>query len=101
MKKFLFTMSLVCLSVLTFAQSMEISGKVTSADDGIGLPGVSVSVQGTTKGTTTDVDGNYSIEATRGATLVYSFVGMVSQSITVGNQSVINVSLQSDANQLS
>lgn len=101
MKKFLFTMSLVCLSVFTFAQSMEISGKVTSADDGIGLPGVSVSVQGTTKGTTTDVDGNYSIEATKGATLVYSFVGMVSQSITVGNQSVINVSLQSDANQLS
>lgn len=101
MKKFLLTMCLVGLSVFTFAQSMEVSGKVTSADDGIGLPGVSVTVQGTTRGTTSDVDGMYKIAAEKGATLVYSFVGMNSQSIEVGNQSVINISLTSDLGLLS
>ncbi len=101
MKKFLLTLSMVCLSVLTFAQTVEVSGKVTSADDGIGLPGVSVTIQGTTRGTTTDAAGMYSIETGRGSTLVFSFVGMNSQAIAVGNQNVINVSLASDANQLS
>ncbi|AWV99437.1 SusC/RagA family TonB-linked outer membrane protein [Arcticibacterium luteifluviistationis] len=101
MKKFLLTMCLVSLSVFTFAQSMEVSGKVTSADDGIGLPGVSVTIQGTTRGTTSDVEGMYKLTAQKGATLVYSFVGMNSQSIVVGNQSTVNVSLSSDANQLS
>ncbi|WP_341228034.1 SusC/RagA family TonB-linked outer membrane protein [uncultured Arcticibacterium sp.] len=101
MKKFLLTMCLVGLSVFTFAQSMEVSGKVTSADDGIGLPGVSVTVQGTTRGTTSDVDGMYKIAAEKGATLVYSFVGMNSKSIAIGSQSVINVSLTSDQGLLS
>lgn len=100
MKKFLLTTCMVVLSVFAFAQSVDVSGRVTSADDGLGLPGVTVSVQGTTNGTTTDFDGKYSIKAARGTTIVYSFVGMVSQSIVVGNQSVINVSLLSDANQL-
>lgn len=94
-------MCLVSLSVFAFAQSVEVSGKVTSADDGIGLPGVSVTIQGTTRGTTSDVDGKYNLPTEKGATLVYSFVGMNSQSVVVGNQSVINLALTSDANQLS
>ena len=101
MKKFLLTTCLVSLSVFTFAQTVEVSGKITSADDGIGLPGVSVTVQGTTRGTTSDVDGMYKMSTEKGSTLVYSFVGMNSQSIVVGNKSVINLALISDANQLS
>jgi TonB-linked SusC/RagA family outer membrane protein len=101
MKKFLLTMCLASLSVFTFAQTMEVSGKITSADDGIGLPGVSVTILGTTRGVTSNADGMYKIETEKGATLVYSFVGMNSQSLVIGNQSVINLALTSDSNQLS
>lgn len=100
MKKFLLTAVMSVLSIFAFGQAVEINGKVTSADDGIGLPGVTVSVQGTSIGTTTDVNGNYKISATKGNTLVYSFVGMISQKVTVQNQSVINITLENDANQL-
>lgn len=80
------------------AQSQNVSGKVIGADDGLGVPGASVVIKGTTTGVTTDMDGNYSIQA-RGANdvLVFSFVGYASQEITVGSQSIINVSLASDA----
>ncbi len=101
MKKFLLTLSMVCLATFTFAQTVEVSGKVSSADDALGLPGVSVTIQGTTRGTTTDGNGLYTIATEKGATLVYSFVGMNSQAILVGNQTTINVALTSDANQLS
>jgi TonB-linked SusC/RagA family outer membrane protein len=101
MKKFLLTMCLVSLSVFTYAQTLEVSGRITAADDGIGLPGVSVTIQGTTRGTTSDADGVYKLAAEKGSTLIYSFVGMNSQQIVVGNKSVINLALISDANQLS
>lgn len=91
----------VWLAIAAMAQTRKITGKVTSSDDGSSLPGVSVQVKGTAKGTQTDVDGNYSIEATTGATLVFSFVGMNTYEEKVGNQSVINVSLGGDAKQLS
>ncbi|HEY0109753.1 MAG TPA: carboxypeptidase-like regulatory domain-containing protein, partial [Fibrella sp.] len=77
------------------------TGKVTSADDNQTIPGVSVVIKGTTRGTSSDAAGNYSIAVpSTGATLVYSFVGSVSREIAVGNQSVINVSLTTDARQL-
>ncbi|AWV98140.1 SusC/RagA family TonB-linked outer membrane protein [Arcticibacterium luteifluviistationis] len=80
------------------AQSRSVSGKVIGTDDGLGVPGSSVVIKGTTTGVTTDMDGNYSIQ-TRGANdvLVFSFVGYSTQEITVGSQSVINVSLAPDA----
>jgi TonB-linked SusC/RagA family outer membrane protein len=77
---------------MTFAQS-KISGKVTSADDGTGIPGVTVQIKGSSKGTQTGLDGGYTIEAESNQTLVYSFVGMLSQEILVGNRSQINVAL--------
>lgn len=101
MKNFLLTFYMVLLSLVGFAQTIQVTGKVTSDDDGISLPGVSIAIQGTTQGTTTDADGNYQINASRNDVLVYSFVGMQTQTVEVGNQSVINVSLLSDANQLS
>lgn len=86
---------------LSFAQGRKVSGKVVGADDNLGIPGASVVIQGTSTGTTTDADGNYSIQV-RGNNdvLVVSFVGYSSQSVTVGNQSTINFSLATDVNSL-
>lgn len=92
---------MVCLlSVSAWAQ--RIIGKVTAAEDGSSLPGVSVVVKGTSKGTSTDANGVYdiTIPTVKGATLVFSFVGTVTQEIRVGNLSELNVSLVSDTRQL-
>lgn len=79
-----------------FAQSREISGTVTSADDGSSIPGVSVSVKGTTLGTITDLDGNFTLKIPQDAqTLVFSFVGMQTQEVPIAGNTV-NVVLQSD-----
>jgi TonB-linked SusC/RagA family outer membrane protein len=79
------------------AQTKEITGKVTSADDGGAIPGVSVSVKGTTLGTITDMDGMFKLKVPQDAkTLMFTFVGMTSQEVTIGNQTTINVNLASE-----
>jgi TonB-linked SusC/RagA family outer membrane protein len=89
------------LSYQTFAQDRTVTGKVTSAEDSSPLPGVSVVVKGSTNGTATDAEGAYSISAPDGATLVFSFIGLLSQEVAVGAQSVVNVQLRADVTQLS
>ena len=86
-----------------WAQERRIIGKVTSAEDGSPLPGVSVVLKGTTKGTNTDAGGIYdiSVPAAKGTILVYSFVGVTTQEIKIGNESEVNVRLVSDSRQLS
>ena len=84
----------------TFAQSRTISGTVTSATDGLPLPGANVIVKGTSNGVQTDFDGNYSISASNGQTLVFSYLGLKTKEIAVGSQSVINVTLEEDAQAL-
>lgn len=85
-----------------WAQDRRVTGKVTSAEDGQPLPGVSVVVKGTTKGANTDAAGTYTIDVPgRAASLVFSFVGVATQEVAVGNQSAINVKLVSDNRQLS
>ncbi len=88
------------LSLNVMAQEKSISGTITSASDGAPLPGVSVVVQGTARGAETDFDGNYTIEASQGEVLVYSFVGMKTQTVTVGSSSTISLALEEDANTL-
>jgi len=83
------------------AQDRKITGKVTSAEDGTPLPGVSVVVKGTSKGVNTDAAGSYSIDAPTNATLVFSFVGTVSQEINIGNRTSVNLALAADTKQLS
>ena len=82
-------------SLGAFAQDV-VSGKVKDAANGSGLPGVSVAVKGTTKGTQTDMDGNYKINVAKGATLVFSFVGYDKKEVSVGASSTVNVSLSAD-----
>ncbi|MHA8093487.1 SusC/RagA family TonB-linked outer membrane protein [Aquirufa lenticrescens] len=101
-KNLLMTFLFTLLTVANlFAQDKKVSGKVTSAEDGSGLPGVTVQIKGTGKGTQSDVNGNYSLSVPSSATLVFSFVGLNPKTIAVGNQSVIDVKLATDTRQLS
>ncbi len=72
-----------------------VTGVVTSADDGLSIPGVSVVVKGTSNGTSTDFDGNFTIQVEEGKTLIFSFVGMTTQEIVVTGNS-LNVVLESE-----
>jgi len=83
-------------------QEISVSGTVTSSEDGNPIPGANVIIQGTPTGTITDMDGNYSITVPDAeAILVFSFVGFRTESVRVGNQSVIEVALLTDITQLS
>lgn len=77
-------------------QEKTITGTVKSCDDNQPLPGVSVIVKGTSNGTITNMDGQYSILVPQTATLVFSFIGMATQEIAVGTQTTIDVELCSD-----
>ena len=88
----LFTIILYSSTLLANAQNV-VSGTVTSLTDGEPLIGASIVVKGTSIGTTTNFDGNYSIQAEQGQTLVFSYVGFSTQEISVGAQRVINVQL--------
>ncbi|MBF4508145.1 TonB-dependent receptor [Flavobacterium sp. JLP] len=81
-------------------QSKSVSGNVKSADDGMGVPGATVLVQGTKTSTATDFDGNFKIEAKTGDVLVFSFMGYKTQNITVGTQKTITVTMQAETAEL-
>ncbi len=95
-KLFNFLSSFLLLFVFGFSvQAQSISGTVTD-ENGVPLPGATVLVEGTSNGVSTDFDGNYSISASSGDTLVFSFVGYSNQSVVVGSSATVNVSLQPD-----
>ncbi len=73
-----------------------ISGTVTSASDGLPLIGVTVAVKGTSSGTITDIDGNWSLEADEGTVLVFTYTGFKGQEVTVGSETTYNIVLQGD-----
>lgn len=102
MKKTLLAGVFVLFSIFTgWSQTQNVSGKVVSAEEPQGIPGVNVSVKGTTVGTVTDIDGNYSLNIPQGGELlVFSFVGYTSQEIAISNRSTINVTLVADIRQL-
>ncbi|WP_054720036.1 SusC/RagA family TonB-linked outer membrane protein [Marinifilum fragile] len=83
----------------TVAVQKTVTGTVVE-ESGMSLPGVSVVVKGTTVGTVTDVDGKFQIAVDESSVLVFSFVGMTTQEITVGSQSVIDVVMAADALQV-
>jgi TonB-linked SusC/RagA family outer membrane protein len=95
-------LALLCLmSGYANAADITISGKVSDADKGEFLPGVSITIKGTSRGATTDGKGDYSIKVpNKNSVLVFSFLGFESQEIEVGNQTIISVSMISDAKTL-
>jgi TonB-linked SusC/RagA family outer membrane protein len=100
LSKVLFSGLLLLLSIQIFAQDRTISGKVTSSEDGLGIPGASVAIKGTTRGTATDVDGNYKITVSGSAVLTITSVGYLSQDVTVGTRAQIDVTLAADTKSL-
>lgn len=93
---------LLLIASVAIAQDKTVKGVVTAKEDGAPLPGVSVRVSGTKIGTQTDVNGNYSILVPAASkTIEISFIGFLSQTITIGNRSAINVALATDLKQLS
>jgi len=99
MKRFVFLLSLLLFVGYNLAaQSVQITGNVTSAEDGSALPGVSVVVKGTTVGTVTDFNGDYTLQApSSAATLVFSFVGMEPQEVEISGRTTIDVVMQLSA----
>jgi len=98
MKRFVCFLLFMALGTLTmFGQAREISGTVISDEDGEPLPGVSVSVKGTSVGTITDVDGKYVINVPQdGALLVFSFVGLLTREQEIGSSTEVNVVMEQD-----
>ncbi len=101
-KILLLGLMLFLVNAVAFSQGRVITGTVTSTEDGLGVPGATVLVKGTTIGTATDIDGKYSINVPSGSNvLVFTFVGLTSQEVNIGNRSTINVALESDVTALS
>ena len=90
-----FGIMLLCFQLM--AQQKEITGKVTGADDGLSIPGVTVSIKGSTQVTQTNINGIYSIKASPKDVLVFSFIGYTTLEKNIGINDVINVTLQSSA----
>lgn len=86
---------LFCLNQV-HAQENRITGQVTDADNA-SLPGVNVLVGGSSQGTVTDSEGKYAINAPGNGTLVFSFIGYVSQTVEINNRSVINLQLTQES----
>jgi TonB-linked SusC/RagA family outer membrane protein len=102
MKKFLLLcFSFVFVTSFVWAQERVVSGRVTAQEDGSALPGVNVLLRGTTNGTVTDTDGNFklSVPAT-GGTLDFSFIGYATESVEIGERSVVDMALVPDTKQL-
>lgn len=98
-KFFLLCFSILMLSTSLWAQEKAVTGTVTDAD-GMPLPGVNVLVQGTQRGTQTDFDGNFSLQAAQGEILLFSFLGMKSISQVVGAQNTYTITLEEDSAEL-
>jgi TonB-linked SusC/RagA family outer membrane protein len=93
---------LIIVSMIGFvanAQESQITGKISDAT-GEGLPGASILIKGTNRGTTTDASGNFKINAGSNAVLLISSIGYLNQEVTIGGKSVINLSLAADTKAL-
>lgn len=94
-----FTVALFFVSSIMLAQQ-DISGTVVEQDTGGGLPGVTIVISGTNKGTTTDFDGNFTISANKGDLLIVSYIGFDTQQITIGDETSISIQLAEGQNKL-
>ncbi len=101
MKKFLLTCFALVFALSLWAQDRTVSGKVTSSEDGSALPGVNVVIKGTTNGTVTDSEGSFSLSVVgSNQSLVFSFIGLTTQEVAIGERTVVDVQLSLDVQQL-
>ncbi len=102
MKKLLLLTSL-CFTITwsgVWAQGRTVTGKVTSVEDGSPLPGVNVVIKGLAVGTVTDVEGVYSLPVSAESTLVFSFIGLTTREVIVGDRTIVDVQMSQDVQQL-
>ncbi|QHT65984.1 SusC/RagA family TonB-linked outer membrane protein [Rhodocytophaga rosea] len=90
----------LCVLQQAWAQTRTVTGTVRGATDKSPLPGVNVVIKGTTSGTTTNLDGQYSLPVPENATLVFSFIGFSAQEVLVGNRAVIDLQMEEDVTKL-
>ena len=100
MKTFLNSLLVLLFFIPSILAQSTVSGTVTDKANALPLPGVNILVKGTSVGTTSDFDGNYTISAKSGDVIVFSYVGFKTQEITYNGQSKLNVTLTEDAAQL-
>src|SRR5687768_807882 len=103
MKKILcivFLTAFVAAGGVSHAQEQTVRGRVTSAEDGTAVPGVNVLAKGTSIGTVTDADGNYTLAVSDG-TLVFSFIGLKTVEVAIQGRSTVDVRMDAEATQLS
>lgn len=91
--------STIYVNPQSIIQDVSVTGKITD-ENNQSLPGVTILVKGTENGTTSDIDGNYSLQVPEGATLIVSYVGYQSQEIIIGNRSVIDIEMLIDVTAL-
>ena len=96
---FLSLLFIICIQVSN-AQTRTLTGVVTDKNDGLPLPGVSIMIKGTHLGTATDAQGKYMLDVKSSDILEFSFVGMKSQTIPVGDRTLLNVAMENDAQNL-
>lgn len=104
MKRILLFLSVLLLVTggVTYAQDRIVTGIVTTSDDGSAIPGVNVSIKGTSKGVTTDASGKYQISVSSpNAVLLFSSIGFQKQEVTIGTRSVVDIQLIADSRELS
>ncbi|WP_316799096.1 SusC/RagA family TonB-linked outer membrane protein [Pedobacter frigidisoli] len=91
---------ILCMATASYAQDRTITGTVTSQEDNLPIPGVSVKIKGASGGSMSGADGKFSLRASSGSILVFSYVGFKVKEVVVGASSTINAQLETDANQL-
>lgn len=100
-KNLLIVLGLLLLGTLsTHAQNRQVTGTVVSGEDDFPLPGVNIRISGTTRGTITDIDGTFNIQAAPSETLVFSYIGFMNQEVLIGDKSIIDITLEVDARSL-
>jgi len=98
--RYLFIFLAFASASVVYAQEITVTGKVKDAADGSSIPGVTIVVKGTTTGTISDIDGNYTIKVQPGAILVFSYMGYQTQEVPVAGKLVINISLAASVTSL-
>ncbi len=106
MKKEFFIRKIIILLIIstycniTFGQGLNVSGTITDKANNVPIPGVTILIKGTTKGTTTDINGKYSINAESSEILVFSFIGYLTQEETLNGRAIIDIALGEETKQI-
>lgn len=95
--KLLLLLAIIFSGSIMMAQTGKVTGSVTDATDGTTLPGATVVIKGTAKGTSTDMNGKFSLQVSPNTTLIFSFVGYTTQEMVVQPNTTVNISLQPEA----